>query len=199
MVVFGAVLALLLGYHFMYWQSGSNMGFLDALVQRLSYSFDPQFKVASNNLGRIGSMTLWWDKHSMLDNPLSFLIGHGLASAVSISSVIGSGTAVIEYGYMLDTTGATKLLWETGLLGTMVFLAIFVLGWRKARRLAANESIPPWHRAALRGVEAAMVVMPLAVFYEVTVVGSPPMQFTAMLLLGYVVYWWRETNGGRRV
>lgn len=198
-LVFAAVLALLLGYHFMYWQSGSNLGFVDALVQRLSYSFDPNFRVTSNNLGRIGSLVFWWDKHSMFENPVGLLVGHGLASAVSFSTAIGSGTAVIQYGYLLDTTGATKLLWETGLLGTTAFLAIFVLGWRKAGRLAANELIPAWHRAALRGVEAAMVVMPLAVFYEVTVVSSPPMQFTAMLLLGYVEYWWRETNGDRRV
>lgn len=196
---FGAVLVLLLGYHFMYWQSGSNLGFVDGLVQRLTYSFDPNFKVASNNLGRIGSIAFWWDKHSLLENPVSLLVGHGLASAVSISSVIGSGTAVIQYGYLLDTTGATKLLWETGLLGTTLFLAIFMLGLRKASRLSKVEAIPPWHRAVLRGVEAAMVMMPLAVFYEVTVVSSPPMQFVAMLLLGYVVYWWRETKGGRRV
>lgn len=199
LLLFAAVLALLLGYHFMYWQSGSSLSFTDALVQRLSYSFDPNFKVTSSNLGRVGSMVFWWDKHSLLDNPVGLLVGHGLASAVGMSTVIGSGTAVLQYGYLLDTTGATKLLWETGLLGTAAFLAIFVLGWRKAVRLAANESIPTWHRAAMRGIEAAMVVMPLAVFYEVTVVSSPPMQFTAMLLLGYVEYWWRETDGNRRV
>ncbi len=197
--VVAMMLAVLFGYHVMYWQSGSNLGFLDTLMQRLAYSFDPHFKVTTNNLGRLGSLLFWWDKHSVVDNPLTFFVGHGLASAVSISSLIGSGTAVIRYGYLLDTTGATKLLWETGLLGTMTFLAIFVLGWHKARRLSANMTIPLWHRAALRGVEAAMVVMPLAVFYEVTSVSSPPMQFTAMLLLGYVVYWWRETRGGLRV
>ena len=42
-----------------------------------------------------------------------------------------------------------------------------------------------------------MVLMFLAVFYEVTTVSSPPMQFINMLLMGYIVYWWRETGGGR--
>ncbi|MBK7765541.1 MAG: hypothetical protein IPI44_05200 [Sulfuritalea sp.] len=40
-----------------------------------------------------------------------------------------------------------------------------------------------------------MLLMPLATIYEVTVVSSPPMQFVAMFMLGYVAYWWRETAG----
>lgn len=194
-VVTGLMLSLLIAYYYLYWQSDNSRGLLDALYERFSYSFDPAFQASSTNLGRVKSLIFWWDKHAILDNPLTLFLGHGLASAVSSSSVIGEGVAVKSYGVMLDVTGASKLLWETGLFGIAVFLMIFVVAFFMARRLKDNLSVPAWHRAAMSGVEAAMVLMPLSIFYEVTVVSSPPMQFMAMFFLGYVAYWSRETSG----
>jgi hypothetical protein len=191
------VIGLLALYHHLYWQASTRLGLIDSIIQRLGYSFDPNFRVSALNLGRIGSLVFWWDSHSILDNPLAFLLGNGLASAVGASTLIGMGSATRVYGYVLDSTGASKLLWESGLLGLLLFLSLFVVGFFRARRLARLDSVPPWHRAALGGVQAGMVLMFLAVFYEVTTVSSPPMQFVLMLLLGYIVYWWRETRGGK--
>lgn len=189
---------LLVAYYYMYWKTDNNMGLFDALYYRIFYSFDPTFQASTTNLGRIGSIIFWWDKHSIIDNSLTFLFGHGLASSVSASSMIGEGIAVRQYRVLLDTTGATKLLWETGVVGLTLFMTTFSLGFFRARNLKNNQSIPLWHRAALHGTEAAMVLMPLSIFYEVTIVSSLPMQFLAMFLLGYVAYWWRESSGGRR-
>jgi hypothetical protein len=199
LIVGFSMLGLLVSYYYLYWQTDSRRGLLDAMYARFAYSFDPHFQASTTNLGRVGSIVFWWDKHAILEDPLTFLIGHGLASAVSSSSVIGQGVAVHRYGIMLDVTGASKLLWESGLIGVMAFLLFFVFGFFRARRLKDHPLLPEWHRAAMVGVEAAMVLMPLSLFYEVSVVSSPPMQFMAMFLLGYVVYWWRETTGGRRV
>lgn len=193
------LISLLVVYYYLYWQNSNNIGLVDALYGRFAYSFDPYFKASTTNLGRVGSIIFWWDKHAILDNPLTFLIGHGLASAVSSSSIIGEGIAVQRYGVMLDVTGASKLLWESGSMGLLVFLLIFVFGFFRAKSLKNHPLLPEWHRAAMVGIEAAMVLMPLSLFYEVTVVSSPPMQFMAMFLLGYVAYWWRETEGGRIV
>lgn len=196
MLVVGSVAALLAVYNFMYWEADTRLGFGDSVIQRLSYTFDPDFRVTINNLGRIGSLHYWWKSHSLVENPLHFLLGHGFASAVSVSGIIGIGTAAKESGFLLDTTGATKLLWESGFIGLLLFQAMFVIAFVRANQLARVESIPPWHRAMLSGVQAAMVLMFLAIFYEVTTVSSPPMQFVNMLLMGYTVYWWRETGGG---
>lgn len=189
--------SLLVAYYYLYWQTDNQKPLFDALFDRLWYSFDPKFQASTTNLGRVKSLIFWWDRHSILDSPLAFFLGHGLASAVSSSSIIGEGTAVRSFNVMLDVTGASKLLWESGVLGLLVFLFVFVLGFVRAKSLKTNASIPVWHRAAMSGVEAAMVLLPLSIFYEVTVVSSPPMQFTAMFLLGYVVYWRRETSGLR--
>ncbi|QPF75101.1 hypothetical protein G8A07_20735 [Roseateles sp. DAIF2] len=197
-VMIGLVVALLAGYHYMYWQTDNNQGLVDAIVKRLGYSFDPNFRVTTASLGRVGSLVFWWNSHSMMDNPLNLLIGHGLASAVGVSSLIGMGTAVQKYGYMLDTTGAVKILWETGLLGFLVFQSVFVVGFLRAQQLSQHKSIPPWHRAVLTSAQAAMVIMFLSVFYEQTSAGSPPMQFLCMFFLGYIVYWWRESNSGEK-
>lgn len=193
------MLGLLMVYYFMYWQTDNNLGVIEALYAKIFYSFDPHFQVASNNLGRVKSLIFWWEKHSLLSDPLSLLLGHGISSAIYTSSVIGQGVAVRPYDLVLDVTGASKLLWESGFIGLMMFLLIFVFGYLRAGQLKNSLLIPAWHRAAMTGVEAAMVLMPLSIFYEVTIVSSPPMQFTAMFLLGYVAYWWRETAGVRVV
>lgn len=195
----GLMLLLLVAYYFMYWQTENNLGLVDALYARFAYSFDPHFQASTANLGRVGSLIFWWDKHAIVDNPLTFLFGHGLSSAISSSAVINEGIAVRQYGIMLDVTGVSKLLWESGIIGFFVFLLIFVFGFIHAQRLKNIMALPEWHRAAMGGVEAAMVIMPLAIFYEVTVVGSLPMQFMAMYMLGYVVYWWRVTEGASHV
>lgn len=196
-LVFGLMFCLLFVYYYAYWQSDNSHGLIESLFARFAYSFDPDFQASSTNLGRVKSLIFWWDMHSMLDNPLALLIGHGLASAVSASAIIGEGTQVQRYGVMLDVTGASKLLWETGLFGLFLFILLFAIGFNRAQRLKRHPDVPDWHRAAMSGVEAAMVLMPISIFYEVTVVSSPPMQFTAMFLLGYVAYWWRETRGAR--
>lgn len=199
LVLAALMLGLLVAYYYMYWQADNNLGLIDALYARFAYSFDPYFQATTTNLGRIKSLIFWWEKHSLLDNPLTLLVGHGLSSAVSSSSVIGEGEAVRRYGVMLDVTGASKLLWESGLFGLAAFLSFFAFGFFRAKTLKNHPQMPEWHRAAMTGVEAAMVLMPLSIFYEVTVVSSPPMQFIAMFLLGYVAYWWRETAGARVV
>jgi hypothetical protein len=191
------MLALLVSYYYLYWQTDNNKSFLDALFDRIFYSFDPQFQASATNLGRVKSLIYWWDHHSLFDNPLTLLFGHGLASAVSSSSIIGEGTAVRAHAVMLDVTGISKLLWETGLVGSLTFMSIFVMGALRARQLKTNLAIPIWHRASMQGVEAGLALMPLTIFYEVTIVSSPPMQFTAMFFLGYVAYWRRESSRTR--
>lgn len=195
----GLMLGLLVAYYYMYWQKNTNLGMVDALYARLAYSFDPHFQASTTNFGRVKSLLFWWDKHSLTDDPITLLVGHGLAGAVSSSSLIGEGAAVHRYGVMLDVTGTSKLLWEGGVFGLLAFLSIFVSGFFLARRLKASPLLPAWHRASMTGVEAAMVLMPLSIFYEVTVVSSPPMQFTAMFLLGYITYWWRKSARGHIV
>ena len=194
----GLMLGVLVVYYYAYWQTDSNLGLIEAVYSRFAYSFDPYFQASTTNLGRVKSLIFWWDKHSLIDNPLTLLIGHGLASAVSASSIIGEGTEGHRYGVMLDVTGASKLLWESGVIGLLLFLLTFAIGFNRAQCLKGYPGLPEWHRAAMSGVEAAMVLMPISIFYEVTVVSSPPMQFMAMFLLGYVAYWWRETGGAQR-
>lgn len=192
--VSGLMFGLLTLYYHLYWQAESRFGLFDTIITRISYSFDPSFRSSSFSLGRIGSLEYWWDQHSILDNPLTFLIGHGLASAVSHSSLIGSGNVVRDHVLKLDETGASKLLWESGLIGFFLFLLIFVFAFSRASYLKKQLLLPVWHRAMMLGVQASMVLISVSIFYEVTAVSSPPMQLTSMFLLGYVAYWWREIN-----
>lgn len=195
--VMGALLAVLLfGYYKLFWEEQHKHGSVwRALENRFAYSFDPTFMPAPNWPGRLTGLVIWGKKHDLAIEPLGTFIGHGAGSATSFSTIMGPGEAVRRFGPGLDVTGATKLLWEAGVVGTACFLALFVVGYRQSGRLSEDSRIPPWHRATMTGIQASMPMLALAIFYEVTVVSSPPMQFLGLFCLGFVGYWYRATRG----
>jgi hypothetical protein len=118
---------------------------------------------------------------------------------VGVSSILGVGSATKLYGLGLDATGASKLLWETGIFGLLTFVSIFVVSYFRSLRLKSDVRIPEWHQAALRAAGAAMPIIVVGIFYEVTAVSSPPMQLTAFFLVGYISYWHRFINSQPKV
>ncbi|GMV54406.1 MAG: hypothetical protein AMXMBFR6_02110 [Betaproteobacteria bacterium] len=191
-----AVLVLLAGvlfsYYKLYWEDSGRGDFWDVIGRRFAYSFDPNFMATADWPGRIAGLLIWNRHHELASEPFTTLLGHGAAAATTFSTFMGPSAASRRYGLGLDVTGATKLLWDSGALGFLLFLALFGTGFVIAGRLLRDARIPDWHRAALNGAQTAMPLLALALFYEVTSVSSPPVQFLAMFLLGYIAYWQRR-------
>lgn len=187
---------ILTAYYKLHWEEQANR--IDPIVliqQRFLYSFDPSFMPAPDWPGRLTGLVIWHEHHDSLADSFGALFGHGAGSSLSVSSLIGRGDASKRHGMGLDVTGATKLLWESGLLGLCAFLGMTVVAFVQSGRLAKRIEIPDWDRAVLQGVQAAMPLVALAIFYEATAVSSPPMQLTFLLLLAYVDFWYRRVKG----
>ena len=182
-------------YKLHYEETARNVDPIALVQQRFLYAFDPSAMPAANWPGRVTGLVIWYHHHDSLSDSFRTLFGHGAGSSLSSSSLIVSGDASKRYGVGLDVTGATKLLWESGLFGLLAFLSISLVGFIQSGRLASSEAVPAQHRAGLKGVQAALPLIGVAIFYEATAVSSPPMQLTFLLLLAYVDFWYRRVKG----
>jgi hypothetical protein len=190
--------AVLYSYHTLYWEGRRNLDASQDIIERFTYSFKPDYYAAGIWPGRVTALNIWADKTDFESNPVSVLIGHGAAAAVSSSSIIGQGELTRKYGVGLEASGASKLLWETGLLGLILFLMLPVAGFLCAGKALARGVVDIHDRAILEAVQASMPLFAVVVFYETTIVSVPPMQFLLMLGLGYTQYWYQKTRPVRK-
>ncbi|MEI8658236.1 capsular biosynthesis protein [Vibrio sp. Hal054] len=101
----------------------SDKGALDIFIDSLSYVFDPNYIMAET--GELGRMTtiFFWGEHSDLWGLPSQLFGYGL-NATNRGSTVAPGFLNIIFNVFLDSTSLSMLLWEMGLIGTLLFFGV---------------------------------------------------------------------------
>ncbi|MCX2865282.1 hypothetical protein OOZ63_25980 [Paucibacter sp. PLA-PC-4] len=177
------VLALLLYFYFIFFWEAENRGNVWlVIVRRFSYSFDPDFMPAYNWPGRMTGLFIWGRNQDFSGDVYHWLVGYGVAAATSQSTIAGPGVAALKFGLGTDVTGATKLLWEVGLIGTLAYVAPLFLAFVSFGRVLRERAFDPLLRAFIEALRASTPVLALGVLYEVTIVSSPTMQLLAMIL-----------------
>ncbi|MFV0448144.1 MAG: capsular biosynthesis protein [Vibrio sp.] len=98
----------------------SDKGALDIFIDSLSYVFDANYIM--EDTGELGRMTtiFFWGEHSDLWGLPSQLFGYGL-NATNRGSTVAPGFLNIIFNVLLDSTSLSMLLWEIGLVGTLLF------------------------------------------------------------------------------
>lgn len=183
------LLSLLLYFYFVFfWESETKGSVYDAIVRRFAYSFDPNFMPAYNWPGRMTGLAIWFRGQDFIGDIYHWLVGYGVAAATSMSTIAGPGVAALKFGLGTDVTGATKLLWEVGVLGLLAYVLPLFLAYASFGRSLAISSLDPLTRAVTQALRASTAVLFLAVLYEVTIVSSPPLQLVALLLYGLAAH-----------
>lgn len=90
----------------------------------LSYIFDPNFILPGGEIGRFTTLTFWL-QHNDLSGLPGTLFGYGL-NATNSGSFLSPGFLNQVYNLILDSTAMSMLLWEVGLVGTLIFIGLFV-------------------------------------------------------------------------
>lgn len=177
------IMALLLYVYFIFfWQSESRGDVWLVIERRFAYSFDPTFMPANNWPGRMTGLFIWWRNQDFDGDLYHWLVGYGVAASTSMSTIAGPGVAALKFGLGTDVTGATKLLWEVGVIGALAYLAPLFLAFRCFGRVLRDGDCDPLLRSFVEALRAMAPVLALAVLYEVTIVSSPPLQLVAMIL-----------------
>lgn len=101
------------------------------------------------------------------------------------------GEIAQRYEYRINKTSSVILLWETGVIGHLIFLMILIFGAKTSADAAKNESVPPIHRTFLRVGSISLVMLIITLPYGSFHLLSIPTQFLMMFVLGQAIYWSR--------
>ena len=140
-------------------------------------------------LNRTTIYSYWLERHGV-DNLPQTLIGHGPGSSLEGGSGISRSTlAQRKYrGMGIGLTSFSSLLWELGILGLGIVVALHWVAFVQAGRLAKLDLFSSTEKAALVAAQAAVIVLFLNLphnNYFVFEIGYQTLQF---LIFGYIAY-----------
>jgi hypothetical protein len=172
-----------------YERSGRPAVGVAEFYQKLIENTDPEkFNEGTGQMGRVAQIAFWWTKHSLLEQPKEFLIGHGIA-ATNVAR-IGMGTVARRYFPLpVSNTAGVIMLWEVGVVGLGLCVAALLVLALQALRLSARAELPLFHRCALEAGAAILLMLIPALFYKHFPLKSPATQFILFLAAGQVCFW----------
>ena len=119
-----------------------NLDLAAAVEDTIRYNFGEKVGYGVLLLNRTTSITFWWNQHSPADF-LNILFGHGLGSSYSTTNNMGAGSVGALYPmYGINLTTISTLLWDVGVVGISLFLAMHFFALRIASRLRALAASP---------------------------------------------------------
>jgi len=166
-LTFGALMAYL---------TYSEKSIAQQLQETVRYNFGEQ-GYGVYKLNRTSVLTFWASKQG-LDDPAGLMFGHGTGSS---HDPTGGDVSRRYPGFGIGFTSASAMLWEQGVLGTLVLLAAFVAAWRCAGRLQLQAEVG-WLRADAAAIQTAVFLA--AGFYIYA--GSPTSTLTYQLVVASI-------------
>ncbi len=156
------------------------------IEQIIGYNFK-ETGYGKQYLNRTTVLTFWAEKQGAHD-PVSLMFGNGLGS----SHTIAGGHIAKDYpGYGIDLTSVSVLLWDVGVFGFSLFVAIFFSAWNYARKLW-KESVIPAVRADAIAIQASLALFAFHLFYRVTLLELTSIQIVFYSILGYLALLYRN-------
>jgi len=163
-------------------------GFIDYVFAAES---DPYFfNRTTKEVSRVGAL-LMWERYNQASD-YRFYIGHGPAASRQ-SQTIGTGVAARKYPFTLETSTASTMLWDVGLLGYGLFLTLLLVGGMYGLSLA--RGMPPQEAAALDTIGVMLLLdLPLSM-YNRDLIDSSTAQILLAFSLGYVLLCRKMSRG----
>ncbi|WP_374588145.1 hypothetical protein [Ideonella dechloratans] len=156
------------------------------LLNTIAYNFG-QKGHGNNYLNRTTSL-LFWAKEQGLSNPVSPVFGNGLGASHDATD---GHIAVKHPGYGIGLTAAPTLLWDLGLVGFALYLAIFGAAWWAASRVRARAQAA-WMACDAEALQATLPVLVIYTFYRLTPLEQLPFQMVMAAVLGYLAWLYRQ-------
>jgi hypothetical protein len=161
----------------------TGLSVADRLRETIAYNFGSVGYLGSYSLNRTTALTHWWAHHGFA-NPHELLFGHGLGSSYFAPASFVQGHVARAHGYIgIGLTAASSILWDLGLVGLLVVLAIMALAWRRAGR-ALHRAPDGWSRAAMVAARVGLLLFGVLLFYADSLLNALSVQCLWMLTLG---------------
>jgi hypothetical protein len=183
-VLVGAALVTL--FAFVYAELMWHQPLIDVVEETVAYNFLHKGH-GHSFLNRTTVLLFWWQKQTLAD-PVGFLFGHGIGSAYTGVMSFSVGHIARTYpGYGIDLTTLSLLLWEVGLIGLLLHLAIFAAAWSAAGRLVRTAQDAAV-RADAAAIQAAVAVFLLFHYYTNSIISLLSGELMVAVILGYLGY-----------
>lgn len=164
---------------------------VELIEKSFAYVLDPNNIRENGEVGRFAALYLWYRDGRR--TPQTFLVGY--APGASQNSTTGKGVVASRYAPLgINSTTAAGMLWDIGVLGLLAFLAILVVAFFEALKLAAVSQIPSFHRSALEASAVMMAQVAVMVPYDNDILIVPQFQVLFLLALFQIVYWRSRTK-----
>jgi hypothetical protein len=187
-LVVGGLLTFAAGYAYM---SLSKKSLDDQIADTLKYNVYEQ-GYGGNALNRTTVLSFWAERQGA-DDPMSFVFGNGVGSAQTSAAIVPGHVAQRYPRYGIGLTASSTLLWETGLIGFGLFIAVLALAWRCAgrlRRLADDPAV----RADASAIQTAIALFAFYLFYRASLLDTLTFQVVFAALLGYLAWLHSQLN-----
>lgn len=163
-----------------------------------TYEYNVEEDEIGGRLSRFGALELWAQMHSS-GNWKDILLGHGIGyTRVADPRAFPAGTVVasirgvpvhLDLESDIGNTAVTALLWETGVLGLVSFVALLAATYRIARRLEPVYADHPERVSMLRAIRVGMLIIFITLLHKNLLVLDVVYQTLVILMVGYVAYW----------
>lgn len=180
----GALLCLAFGYVYMTLMDNNVAG--DSLANTLQYNVGNN-GYGNNILNRSTVLSFWWEHHS-LEDPVHLFFGHGIGSAYLGMNNLIPGHVALQYPrYGIDLTSASTLLWDTGAVGFLFHVSLYLFAWSAASKLLATVGDQA-ARADLLAIQAALAIFLIFTFYRDSAVNLLSFEIVIALVFGYLAW-----------
>jgi len=170
---------------------GAPVPFETRLKDTYEYNFGSRGYANASDLNR-SNVIPYWFKHNGLEDPVRATFGHGIGSAYADRDFMTP--LFIRHSYRsISLVAVAEFLWELGLVGATLFLAMIAFAIRSAFRLVQTVR-PGVDRAVARSLLVGNVLLLSLVFYDSAFITTASQQVVAVLVLGLTAWMERRSQ-----
>lgn len=137
-------------------------------------------------LNRSTVYRFWWREHQRTGDVMQALLGHGPGFSNSAAIRRGDNLKSVRYvNYSIGLTGLSTLLWDTGILGTGVFVLMLFMAYRLGHRLTKKWS-GTVHEPFVNIAQIGIVMMAISLLHNNYVSFDVGFQTMLALFIGYL-------------
>ncbi|MCB5188078.1 hypothetical protein LG200_08690 [Methylobacillus caricis] len=174
-------------------ESQHNMSLKEMWDSNISYNFGDR-GYGNALLNRTTVYTFWLHEHLSWPEMLHMFFGHGPGETQGGVFVSPDLTLLKKYpGYGIGLTGFSTLLWELGLIGTILAVSIFVSGYKLGTNLLQKWS-GTVHEPLIRSAQIGIVLFATSLLHNNYFSFDISYQALFIVILGYLVIMFKLTK-----
>jgi hypothetical protein len=186
-LVVAALLTALLAWVYLSMMATGKSTPAQQVQKAIDYNFGNVGYYDRYSLNRTTATTFWFGQHG-LNNPVETVFGHGIGSSYSGAGSLVPGHLNSRYPFMaINLTTLSTLLWDTGLLGTMLFMVAFFAAWRASSRLMGSVAAGV-DRARIIALRVSLACNAFSILYSNSMLASMSHQTILALTLGCLAW-----------